>query len=124
MECYSAVISILPSVRRVANNTLIELKQSPATSKGKVKIILATDGVEFVAEDLNSGETVACAYGDFANHFGFFLTLAGITTTKEIRNNAVDIQAKSKDNFDEALNRTIKENCNILRFSSSEFEEE
>ena len=79
-----------------ANNTLIELKQSPATSKGKVKIILATDGVEFVAEDLNSGETVACAYGDFANHFGFFLSLAGITTTKEIRNNAVDIQATGK----------------------------
>ncbi|MDA8962853.1 lactate dehydrogenase [Pseudomonadales bacterium] len=81
-----------------SNNTLIELKQSPATSKGKVKIILATDGVEFVAEDLNSGETVACAYGDFANHFGFFLSLAGITTTKEIRNNAVDIQATGRLN--------------------------
>ena len=81
-----------------ANNTLIELKQSPATSKGKVKIILATDGVEFVAEDLNTGETVACAYSDFANHFGFFLTLAGITTTKEIRNNAVDIQATGRLN--------------------------
>ena len=81
-----------------ANNTLIELKQSPATSKGKVKIIVATDGVEFVAEDLNSGETVACAYSDFANHFGFFLTLAGITTTKEIRNNAVDIQATGRLN--------------------------
>ncbi len=81
-----------------ANNTLIELKQSPATIKGKVKIILATDGVEFVAEDLNSGETVACAYSDFANHFGFFLTLAGITTTKEIRNNAVDIQATGRLN--------------------------
>ena len=81
-----------------ANNTLIELKQSPATSKGKVKIILATDGVEFVAEDLNSGETVACAYGDLANHFGFFLSLAGITTTKEIRNNAVDIQATGRLN--------------------------
>lgn len=81
-----------------ADNTLIELKQSPATSKGKVKIILATDGVEFVAEDLNSGETVACAYGDFANHFGFFLSLAGITTTKEIRNNAVDIQATGRLN--------------------------
>jgi len=53
---------------------------------------------------------VACAYGDFANHFGFFLTLTGITTTKEIRNNAVDIRAKSKDCFDEALHRTIKEN--------------
>ena len=37
---------------------------------------------------------------------------------------SVEIQAKSKDGFDEALQRTIKENCNVLRFSSSEFEEE
>lgn len=36
---------------------------------------------------------------------------------------SVEIQAKSKDGFDEALQRTIKENCNVLRFSSSEFEE-
>jgi len=81
-----------------ANRTLIELKKSPATTKGKVKIILATDGIEFVAEDLISCETVACAYTDFANHFGFFLLLAGITTTKEIRNNAVDIQATGRLN--------------------------
>lgn len=37
---------------------------------------------------------------------------------------SVEIQAKSKDGFDESLQRTIKENCNVLRFSSSEFEEE
>lgn len=36
---------------------------------------------------------------------------------------SVEIQAKSKDGFDESLQRTIKENCNVLRFSSSEFEE-
>jgi hypothetical protein len=81
-----------------ANATLVNLKESPATSKGKVKIILATDGLTFVAEDLVSGETVACAFSDFANHFGFFLSLAGISTTKEIRNNAVDIQATGRLN--------------------------
>jgi len=37
---------------------------------------------------------------------------------------SVEIQAKSKDGFDEALQRTIKENCNVLRFGSAEFEEE
>jgi hypothetical protein len=37
---------------------------------------------------------------------------------------SVEIQARSKEGFDEALQRTIKENCNVLRFSSSEFEEE
>ncbi|MFT5419586.1 MAG: putative AAA+ superfamily ATPase [Candidatus Endobugula sp.] len=37
---------------------------------------------------------------------------------------SVEIQAKSKDGFDESLQRTIKENCNVLCFSSSEFEED
>jgi hypothetical protein len=91
-------IHIVVCAEGAANKALIELKQSPATSKGKVKIILATDGIEFVAEDLNSGETVACAYCDFSNHFSFFLSLAGITTTKEIRNNPVDIQATGRLN--------------------------
>jgi len=81
-----------------ANATLAKLKESPATNKGKVKIILATDGLDFVAEDLASGETVACTFSDFANHFGFFLSLAGISTTKEIRNDAVDIQATGRLN--------------------------
>lgn len=37
---------------------------------------------------------------------------------------SVEIQAKSKDGFDEALQRTIKENCNVLGFGSAEFEED
>ncbi len=36
---------------------------------------------------------------------------------------SVEIQAKSRIGFDEALQRTIKENCNVLRFSNAEFEE-
>jgi hypothetical protein len=36
---------------------------------------------------------------------------------------SVEIRAESKDGFDEALQRTIKENCNVLRFNNSEFEE-
>ncbi len=36
---------------------------------------------------------------------------------------SVEIQARSEDGFDEALQRTIKENCNVLRFSNAEFEE-
>ena len=45
--------------------TLTALKASPATAKAKAKFILATDGADFEAEDLASGETVACAYQDF-----------------------------------------------------------
>ena len=78
--------------------TLIALKESPATAKAKAKFILATDGGGFEAEDLTSGETVACAYKDFPDHFGFFLPLAGITTVKQITENAFDIRATSRLN--------------------------
>ena len=78
--------------------TLATLKASPATAKAKAKFILATDGVDFEAEDLMSGETVACAYPGFPDHFGFFLPLAGITTVKQIRESAFDIRATSRLN--------------------------
>ncbi|WP_019602993.1 class I SAM-dependent DNA methyltransferase [Teredinibacter turnerae] len=78
--------------------TLNTLKASPATTKAKAKFILATDGINLEAEDLASGETVACDYKDFPNHFGFFLPLAGITTVKQIRDNTFDIRATSRLN--------------------------
>ncbi len=78
--------------------TLKALKDSPATTKAKAKFILATDGVEFEAEDLSSGETVACAYKDFPDHFGFFLPLAGINTVRQITENSFDIRATSRLN--------------------------
>lgn len=78
--------------------TLEKLKNSPATSRQKAKFILATDGAEFQAEDITSGEIVICAYKDFPDHFGFFLPLAGITTVKQISENAFDIRATSRLN--------------------------
>lgn len=80
------------------SDSLNELKDSPVTEKQKAKFILATDGVTFEAEDLNGGETVVCDYADFANHFGFFLALAGISTVKQIRENSFDIKATSRLN--------------------------
>jgi hypothetical protein len=77
---------------------LSTLRNSPKTVSAKAKFILATDGVEFQAEDLISGETVACRYEDFSDHFGFFLPLAGITTIKEIRESAFDIKATGRLN--------------------------
>ncbi len=82
---------------RVAQ-TLAALKASPATAKAKAKFILATDGADFEAEDLNSGQTVACAFKDFPDHFGFFLPLAGISTVRQISENAFDIRATSRLN--------------------------
>jgi hypothetical protein len=77
---------------------LSSLRQSPATAKQKVKFILATDGKSFEAENIADGETVACDYAKFSDHFGFFLALAGITTVKQIRENAFDIKATGRLN--------------------------
>jgi hypothetical protein len=79
-------------------STLKALRGSPQTEKQKAQLILATDGQDLEAEDLSSGETVACSYKDFPNHFGFFLPLAGISTVREIRDNPIDIQATSRLN--------------------------
>ncbi len=78
--------------------TLTALKASPATARAKAKFVLATDGETFEAEDLTSGETITCFYGDFPDHFGFFLPLAGITTVQQVRESSFDIRATSRLN--------------------------
>ncbi|MDV8133798.1 DNA methyltransferase [Pseudomonas aeruginosa] len=78
--------------------TLAALKASPATARAKAKYVLATDGETLEAEELESGETVACDYPQFPDHFGFFLPLAGISTVKQIRENSFDIRATSRLN--------------------------
>ena len=78
--------------------SLKALRASLATTKARAKFILATDGQTLEAEELTSGETIACAYPDFPNHFGFFLPLAGISTIKEIRDNPVDVRATGRLN--------------------------
>lgn len=89
-------LAIAPEAQ--VKETLDALRQSPATTKQKAKFILATDGEWFEAENLATGDTIACDYVDFPNHFGFFLALAGISTVKEIRDSAIDIRATSRLN--------------------------
>jgi hypothetical protein len=91
-------IHIAVAAPGAVTNTLAALKVSPATTRAKAKFALATDGDTFEAEDLASGETVACAYADFPDHFGFFLPLAGITTVKQVRDSSFDIRATSRLN--------------------------
>ena len=78
--------------------SLRTLRDSPATTKAKAKFILATDGQTLEAEELTSGETIACAFEDFPNHFGFLLPLAGISTIKEIKDNPIDVRATGRLN--------------------------
>ncbi len=77
---------------------LESLRRSGATARQKAKFILATDGVSLEAEDLVNGETIACEYPAFGDHFGFFLPLAGITTVRQIRESAFDIKATGRLN--------------------------
>jgi hypothetical protein len=91
-------IHIAVSAPGDVTKTLAALKASPATTKAKAKFILATDGAGFEAEDLTTGETVACGYQNFPDHFGFFLPLAGITTVKQVRESSFDIRATGRLN--------------------------
>jgi hypothetical protein len=91
-------IHIAVAAPGAVTQTLAALRASPATAKAKARFILATDGDGFEAEELESGERVACAYADFPNHFGFFLPLAGITTVKQIRESSFDIRATGRLN--------------------------
>jgi hypothetical protein len=77
---------------------LAALRASPATAKHGVKFILATDGARVEAENVESGEPLACDWGDLPNHFHVFLPLAGITTVRQIGDNAFDIRATFKLN--------------------------
>lgn len=96
LQAHNIHIAVAPP--SAVTKTLAALKASPATMKSKARFILATDGVDFEAEDIDTGETVACTYDDFPNHFGFFLPLAGITTVKQLRESSFDIRATSRMN--------------------------
>ncbi len=99
-------IHIAVATPGAVTETLGQLKASPATAKAKAKFVLATDGDTFEAEDVESGETVACDYAAFPDHFGFFLPLAGITTVRQLRESSFDIRATSRLN---RLYRTLLE---------------
>ena len=78
---------------------LAALKLSPKTAQAKARFVLTTDGITFEAEDLQSDEPpVVCSYPDFAEHFGYFLPLAGISTVKQLRESAFDVRATGRLN--------------------------
>jgi hypothetical protein len=78
---------------------LKRLVDSSASSKHKAKFALATDGNTVHAECLNSEEPpLVCEFKELADHFGYFLELAGISTVRQIRENAFDIKATGRLN--------------------------
>jgi hypothetical protein len=80
------------------SQTLRTLRDSPRTVQAKAKFVLATDGINLEAEELGSGEVLGCDFPRFADHFAFFLSLAGISTVKEIKENPIDVKATGRLN--------------------------
>ena len=78
--------------------TLTALKASPKTSQAKAKFILVTDGTTLEAEELATGDAIACEFPQVPDHFGFFLPLAGISTIREIKDNPIDVRATGRLN--------------------------
>lgn len=78
--------------------TLAALKTSPKTAHAKAKFVLATDGTTLEAEELATGEAIACEFPQFPDHFGFFLPLAGISTIREIKDSPIDVRATGRLN--------------------------
>ncbi len=91
-------IHLLVAAPGKVDEALAALRDSPATAKHKVKFILATDGEWLEAENLSGGAPLACEFARLPDYFGFFLPLAGISTVREIVENAFDIRATSKLN--------------------------
>jgi hypothetical protein len=92
-------IHILVARAGEVSQAMERLRTSERNDRWKVRFLLATDGLEFQAEDLQGdGTTVACEYVDFPDHFGFFLPLAGISTVQQIRESSFDIRATSRLN--------------------------
>lgn len=75
--------------------TLTAIKDSKATQtkRNKVRFVLATDGVQIEAEDLASGDVIACTFEDLPNHFVFFWPLAGLSKTKQLSESEFDVRA-------------------------------
>ena len=91
-------IHIAVAAPGAVSQTLAALRASPATARYKAKFVLATDGDTLEAEELATGEMIACAYADLPDKFGFLLPLAGITTVRQIRESTFDIRATSRLN--------------------------
>ncbi|WP_134727166.1 class I SAM-dependent DNA methyltransferase [Paracoccus luteus] len=77
---------------------LAHMRESPQTARQKAKFILATDGQQVEAEEIASGEVLSVPFAELGDHFSFFLSLAGISTVAEVKNNPIDIKATGRLN--------------------------
>ena len=80
------------------DEALSALRSSKATTKNKAHFIFATDGANVAAENLKTGDHLACDFDKLGEEFTFFLPLAGIYFTAEIKNQDIDVKATARLN--------------------------
>ena len=80
------------------DDALTTLRDSKATTKNKAHFILTTDGESVAAENLKTGDHLACDFDKLGEEFTFFLPLAGIYFTAEIKNQDIDVKATARLN--------------------------
>ncbi len=101
---------VSPPVAPEATTSSVE---SPVPVPGAVKNqFYATVDVDAVTAKLKFAEIVDEIVEQFTAKLGVEVSIS------------VEIQAKSRVGFDEGLQRSVKENCNVLGFNSSEFDSE
>ena len=81
-------------------NTLAALEGEPGDDQVEGYEVCSCDWTEKVVRKprTSAARDCRCRYADFPDHFGFFLPLAGITTVRQIRENAFDIKATGRLN--------------------------
>lgn len=77
-------------------DALARLQGSRATTTQKAKFLLATDGVEVAARDIEADDTIFFPFSDIGNRFGFFLPLAGYSRYKAADDNPIDVKAANR----------------------------
>ena len=91
-------VHILPAAPGEVDAAMRALQTSTATTKQKARFLLATDGETLQAIDRDGGTNDVLAYewSELPDRFGFFFPMVGISTTKEIRDNPIDIKATGR----------------------------
>jgi uncharacterized protein len=87
------------------------LESEPTTSGGKPKRFYGTIDIDPITATMTFSSVVNEVVQNFTSKPGSKVTIS------------VEIQAALEDGYDENLRRTVKENCNVLKFKSVEFEE-
>lgn len=78
------------------SEVLDTLQASRKTSQAKVRFAITTDGDQFAAHDLKTGELLFCPLAKLDERFNFFLPIAGIDRYEVADENPVDIKATGK----------------------------